>query len=318
MSKNLFAKNEIWRAIFSSNTMEFRHLRYFVAVAEELHFGRAARRINIAASPLSQRIRELEKELGVPLFLRTSRKVTLTGEGRLFLEHARLALAQLDKAQEAISAAHRGKVGRIAIGAVTAATYALVPAVLREFNRLQPNVAIRFLEMSSAQQRSALLERRIDAGFIRGGAPDANLAVAPLAKERLCIVLPSDHPRARQENPSLSDFAGDGFIVFSRQLNPEIHDWILASCHDAGFSPTIAQEGSDAHTILALVAAGLGVAMVATAMQNCRCPGVVYRDLPPENAREFELSLMWRKRERSPVVEMLVKTAQAVALRARC
>jgi DNA-binding transcriptional LysR family regulator len=293
--------------------MELRHLRYFVAVAEELHFGRAARRLNIAASPLSQRIRECEKELGVPLFVRTSRKVTLTEEGRLFLEHVRPALAQLDKAHEAIHAAHRGRAGRIAIGAVPAATYSLVPAILREFNHLRPAVDIRFLEMSSTQQRAALLERRIDVGFTRQAAADPAMQATILAKERLCVALPADHPRAHQENLRLADLASDGFILFSRHLNPELHDWIIAACQDAGFSPRVAQEGNDAHTILALVAAGLGVAMVTASLQKLTRPEVVYRDLPLQDTREIELSLVWRRREHSPLVEIFVKTAQAVA-----
>ncbi len=293
--------------------MELRHLRYFVAVAEELHFGRAARRLNIAASPLSQRIRECEKELGVPLFVRTSRKVTLTEEGRLFLEHVRPALAQLEKAHEAIRAAHRGRAGRIAIAAVPAATYTLVPAILREFNRLRPAVDIRFQELSSTQQRAALLERRIDVGFTRQAAADPALQAATLAKERLCVALSADHPRAHQENLRLGDLATDGFILFSRHLNPEFHDWIIAACQDAGFSPRAAQEGNDVHTILALVAAGLGVAMVTAPLKRMAMPGVIFRDLASENTREIELSLVWRRRERSPLVEIFVKTAQAVA-----
>jgi DNA-binding transcriptional LysR family regulator len=293
--------------------MELRHLRYFVAVAEELHFGRAARRLNIAASPLSQRIRECEEELGVPLFVRTSRKVALTEEGRLFLEHVRPALAQLEKAHEAIHAAHRGRAGRIAIAAVPAATYTLVPAILREFNRLRPAVDIRFLEMSSSQQRPALLERRIDVGFTRQAVADPALQAATLAKERLCLALPADHPRAHQENLRLGDLTTDGFILFARHMNPELHDWIIAACQDAGFSPRVAQEGNDAHTILALVAAGLGVAMVPASLKKLARPEVVYRDLPPEDTREIELSLIWRRRERSPLVELFVKTASAVA-----
>ena len=296
--------------------MELRHLRYFVAVAEELHFGRAAHRLNMAASPLSQRIRDLEKELGVPLFVRTSRRVSLTAEGRLLLEHARQALAELDKGFESIRVAHRGLAGQIAIGAVAAANYTLIPAVLREFNRLKPDVAICFTELSSQQQKTALLERRIDVGFTRGFSASPILAVEPLTSERLCLALPADHPAAQKPGLTLADLAEANFILFSRSLNPELHDWIVAACREAGFTPRVSQEGNDAHTILALVAAGLGVAMVACELQNLKRPGVVYRELPPHQGREFELSLAWRKRERSPIVEAFVNTARAVAQKA--
>ena len=297
--------------------MELRHLRYFVAVAEELHFGRAAHRLNIAASPLSQRIRDLEKELGVALFVRTSRRVMLTEEGRLLLEHARQALAALDRGFEAIRVTHRGKSGLIAIGAVAAASYTLVPAVLREFNRAQPDAAIRFTELTSGQQKAALLDRRIDIGFTRGLSASPILAVEPLSSERLCLALPADHPAAHKPNLGLADLADANFIMFTRHMNPELHDWIFTACREAGFTPKVAQEGNDAHTILALVAAGLGVAMVAAELQNLKRPGVAYRELPAGQIREFELSLAWRKRDRSPLVESFVTAARAVAQKAR-
>ncbi len=142
--------------------MELRHLRYFVAVAEELHFGRAAKRLNLAQPPLSQQIRSLEAELGAPLFYRTSRKVELTDAGRLFLEHARLTLAQAQKAKEAVEAAGRGEAGRISIGVLVSAVYTLVPAILREFHSQRPRVEMRCKDMGLIEQTTALREGQLD------------------------------------------------------------------------------------------------------------------------------------------------------------
>jgi len=296
--------------------MELRHLKYFVAVAEELHFGRAARRLNLAQPPLSQQIRSLEEELGGRLFTRTSRKVELTESGRLFLEQARLILAQADKAGHAVRAAHRGEAGRITIGFVTSAVYTLVPTILREFNRGRPHVEIRCFEMNSNEQRVALQDRRIEVGFNRAPLADAMMHVEILARERFVLALPSDHPRARDRKLRLRQFAGDGFIQFSRDQGNVIYDGVIASCHRAGFSPRIAQESTGVQTTLALVAAGLGVAMVPASLQQLRRPGVTYRELPPVDSQELELALVWRKGETSAVIDTFVKIAREVARRA--
>src|SRR3954469_23480472 len=156
-------------------TMELRHLRYFVAVAEELHFGRAAARLNMAQPPLSQQIRMLEAELGAALFLRTSRTVRLTPEGRFFLEHAQTVLAHASKAVQVMQASGRGEAGRISIGFVASAVYAIVPSVLREFHRERPAVELRCFEMHPLRQVEALKQREIDVGFMRTVAPDETL-----------------------------------------------------------------------------------------------------------------------------------------------
>jgi DNA-binding transcriptional LysR family regulator len=291
--------------------MELRHLRYFVAVAEELHFGRAAKRLNLAQPPLSQQIRSLEGELGLSLFFRTSRKVELTESGRLLLEQARLVLMQAEKATQMMRAAHRGEAGRITIGFTTSAVYSIVPAILREFNRSRPGVEIRCMEMNSEQQKIALKERQIQVGFTRTPLGEDGLNSEILGKDRFVLALPADHPRVGQIKLRLCDFANEGFILFSRNQGTSIYDAIIASCQKAGFSPRIAQEGGGVQTILALVAAGLGVAMVPSSLRNLQRPGVVYRELPPSDTQEVNLALVWRKDDRSPVVESLVKIARA-------
>jgi DNA-binding transcriptional LysR family regulator len=293
--------------------MELRHLRYFVAVAEELHFGRAAIRLNLAQPPLSQQIRVLEGELGLTLFTRTSRKVQLTEPGRLFLGEARLVLAQAEKATRTVHAAHRGEAGRITIGFTVSAVYTLVPAILREFNRSRPNVELRCLEMNSEQQSLALEQHQIQVGFTRTPLAATDLHMQTLSRERFAIALPTDHPRVSQLKLRLRDFADEGFILFSRSQGAAIYDGIIASCRQVGFSPRIAQEGSGVHTILALVAAGLGVALVPASLQHMKRPGVVYRELPPADTKETELSLVWRKDDRSPVTDAFVAIARETA-----
>jgi DNA-binding transcriptional LysR family regulator len=293
--------------------MELRHLRYFVAVAEELHFGRAARRLNLAQPPLSQQIRSLESELGLALFHRTSRKVELTEAGNLLLAQARLVLMQAETATQTMRAAHRGEAGRLTIGFTTSAVYSLVPAILREFNRSRPHVEIRCLEMNPEQQLSALQERQIQVSFTRTPLGDAGLQTELLDREGFVMALPVDHPRAGQVRLRLRDFSGEGFILFSRHQGSAIYDAIIASCQKAGFSPRIAQEGGGVQTILALVAAGLGVAMVPASLRHLQRPGVVYRELPASDTQEVGLMLVWRKDDRSPVVESLVKIAREVA-----
>ena len=293
--------------------MELRHLRYFVAVAEELHFGKAARRLNLAQPPLSQQIRALESELGLPLFVRSSRKVALTEAGHLFLQQSRLVLAQAEQAQHTMRAMHRGEAGRLTIGFVSSAVYSLVPAILHEFNRRRPNVEIRCLEMTSTQQQVAFHERQIQIGFTRNPADGPHLQRETLTKEAFVLALPTSHPRAAQTRLRLKDFANEGFILFSRLHGSAIYDGIIASCQRAGFSPRISQEGGGVQTILALVAAGLGVAMVPASLQNLRRPGVVYRTLPRADTQEVELALIWREDDCTPVIEAFLQIARETA-----
>jgi DNA-binding transcriptional LysR family regulator len=296
--------------------MELRHLRYFVAVAEELHFGRAAHRLNLAQPPLSQQIKALEVELGLPLFVRTSRKVALTEAGHLFLPQARLVLAGAEHALDMMRVMHRGEVGRLTIGFVSSAVYSLVPAILHEFNRRRPNVEIRCVEMTSKQQEAAFDERQIQIGFTRNLAHGPHLQRETLTTEGFVMALPTKHARAKQVRLHLRDFADEGFILFSRTDGSAIYDGIIASCQRAGFSPRVNQEGGGVQTILALVAAGLGVAMVPASLQNLQRPGVIYRALPRAETQEVELALLWRQDDRSPVIEAFLEIAREMARRA--
>lgn len=292
--------------------MELRHLRYFVAVAEELHFGRAAQRLNMAQPPLSQQIRSLETELGVQLFLRTSRTVSLTPEGRFFLEHAQTVIAHAHRAFESMQAAGRGEAGRLSIGFVTSSVYALVPSALREFHRRLPAVEIRCFEMLPQRQIEALKRREIDVGFSRSAPTDEVLAVETLSREPLVLAMPSEHPLAKERKLRLRALAAEPFILFPRSAGPAFYDAIMSTCRRAGFAPRLGQEPGEWQTVLALVAAGLGVALVPDSLKNWQRPGVVYRELLGQTA-EVELNLLWRKQGATPVIEKFLHVAREVA-----
>jgi len=294
--------------------MELRHLRYFVAVAEELHFGRAARRLNLAQPPLSQQILSLEEELEVKLFIRTSRRVDLTMEGRLFLDHARRVLAQAREAVETVKSAGRGDRGNLAIGYVTSAVYMLVPAILKEFHHERPAVELRCFEMNAARQIHALKQREIDVGVLRTSIIDPTLALVKLLREPLVLALPTGHPLAKRQRLRLRAFAQEAFVVVPQIHSPAFFNAVIESCRRSGFAPHITQEATEGHTILALVAAGLGVALVPATLKAWTRPGVVFRDLPGQTA-EVDLLLASRRDDPSVLVSRFIKIARAVVAR---
>jgi DNA-binding transcriptional LysR family regulator len=287
-------------------------MRYFVAVAEELHFGRAARRLNLAQPPLSQQIRKLEEELGAPLFTRTSRKVELTPHGKLFYQEACSILEQTSRAQEKVKASQLGEFGSLSIGFVTSAIYSVMTPTVREFHSLFPKVEIHCRELTSAEQVEALHKGVISIGFLRTPVFDERIHAHVLLRESLVLVLPEDHPAARKSKLSLSDFAEEPFILFPRRQGPSAYDQIIAACQQAGFSPVITQEGNEMQTLLGLVAAGLGVSLVPSSLQNLRRPAVVYKKLRAFTP-QIEISLATRKDESMPVMTSFIDVALRVA-----
>lgn len=292
--------------------MELRHLRYFVAVAEELHFGRAARRLNIAQPPLSQQIRDLEEELGSDLFLRTSRRVELTAHGRLFFKEAQAILGHASRARKMIEASQRGEFGSITIGFVTSAIYSVLTPVLREFHSRFPQVEIRCHEMATPEQIHALGIGKIHVGFLRTPISDNTLQTHLLLRESLMLALPEHHPAAGLKKIRLQDFASEPFILFPRQQGPSAYDQIIATCQSAGFTPNLSQEGNEMQSMLGLVAAGLGISLVPSSLKNLQRPGVVYKTLDTATP-EIELSLGIRKGENSPVEQSFIEVALRVA-----
>src|SRR6266536_81806 len=237
--------------------MELRHLRYFLAVADELHFGRAAVRLHIAQPPLSRQVRQLEDELGFDLFVRTPRRVRLTDAGRAFRDEARSILARVAEAAAAARRVAQGEAGALAVGFVASATYALLPRLYRRFRERHPDIALALTEMSTAEQVEALRAGQIQVGLARPPVGDDTLAVEPLADEPLVAALPARHRLAASGPVALRALAREPFVLFPRQPRPGWIDVVQAACAAAGFRPAVAQEALELSTAVTLVAAGI-------------------------------------------------------------
>jgi DNA-binding transcriptional LysR family regulator len=295
--------------------MELRHLRYFVAVAEELHFGRAAERLRIAQPPLSRQIRDLERELGAPLFERGSRGVELTPAGSAFLPEARLTIAQAERAQRTAQRAARGETGRLRVGFVDAAMHSeILPEVLAFFRMHLPSIGLSLLEMDTLQQADALREGRIDLGIVLSPPPDAErwLRVESVYADPLIAVLPRGHRLASRSRLSLGELSEEAFVFLPRAVAPPLYDEIIARCRAARFSPHIVQEAMAWHTIITLVSASVGVAFTPRSLRALRQPGVVFR--PVRDLRvDMELSAIWQSGVRLPVRERFLTALKTVA-----
>ena len=289
--------------------MELRHLRYFIAVAEELHFGRAAERLCIAQPPLSQQIQQLEREIGFSLFNRTQRRVELTAAGSLFLDEARGALAGLDKAAAAGRRMARGEVGWLGIGFVGTATYEALPVVLAAYRERYPDVELVLRELVSARQSEALRDKRIHVGLSRPALSDDGLISEPLIREPLLAAVPLGHALTGRSEIALAELANEPFILFPRHPKPGYADFVHRVCGTAGFSPNVVQESTEIHTAIGLVAAGLGVTLVPASVRTARREGVEFVHLgvdPPMS----ELCLSYRREDTTPVLQAFLAVAR--------
>ena len=290
--------------------MELRHLRYFTAVADELHFGRAAERLHIAQSPLSQQIRRLESEFGVQLFERNRRSVRLTDAGRLLQEQAGPLLAQAARLEQTMRDAAAGEAGTLTVGFVGSATYGTLPTIVRAFRQGHPQVEVRLEEMTTSPQVEALEAGRIDVGFVRPPVRSELVEVIPLVEERLMVALPDSHPLARRRVVPVSALAGEPFVNFPRLVGSGLYDDIMAVCAAAGFSPTVVQEANEMQTIVSLVSAGIGVALVPESMQAFSRPHLALRPLSGSSVI-LRLALAHLKGSSSPLVHQFVAAATA-------
>jgi DNA-binding transcriptional LysR family regulator len=287
--------------------MELRHLRYFVAVAEELHFGRAAGRLLVAQPSLSRQVRDLERELGVPLLSRAHRRVALTAAGEAFLEEARLTLARAAEAAEAARRAHRGEIGQLRVGFVQSATFHALPRLLRGFRTAYPDVDLAVRAMTTVEQVAAIRDQRIHVGLLRPPIDDRGITLSVISRDQLVVALPGGHPLAASERVSLAALADEPFILYARSEGPGVRDAIVAACLAAGFRPRVAQEAWDTPTIVALVGAGLGVSLLISPAPPSD-GAVAYRP-PAEDLPPWELALAWRRDHHSPVLDRFLETA---------
>ena len=291
--------------------MELRHLRYFVAVAEELHFTRAAERLGIKQPPLSLQIRRLERELGTSLFHRLTRGVELTETGALLLDEARGILDHVERIKAGVQSRARGETGCIHLGFADATCFQpLVPGIIRAYRERYPGVLVSPEGRNTPLLVAGLRTREIDVAFVRPPLSDGEgLAVEPLVEELMVIVLPESHPRAGDRSMPLAVLAEETLILFPRAIGPGLHDAIIASCQRAGFSPKLGQEAPHISTTVHMVAAGLGVSIVPQSIVQIRLPGVAYIRIEGEAPRA-PISLAYRRDDRSTAVRNFVASAR--------
>ncbi|MDN5895043.1 MAG: LysR substrate-binding domain-containing protein [Nocardioides sp.] len=282
--------------------MELRHLRYFVAVAEECHFGRAAERLHMAQPPLSQQIRQLEKELGVSLLHRTTRKVSLTLAGERYLERARAILAEVDRAGLEAARVDAGEVGRVSIGFIGSATYALLPTLARRLRETFPEIEFDFTgEMLTPRQVTALLDGSIDIALMRTPVQEEEIDVRVVRREPLVVALPENHPLAARESIRVAELKDEPFITYPSEHRSLLHDAVLSAAQRAGFQPRRAAQVGETSTMVVFVAAGLGVAVVPEPVAALQLPGVVFK--PLTGAGSVELAIGRHAGRRTSVVD---------------
>jgi DNA-binding transcriptional LysR family regulator len=290
--------------------VELRHLRSFVAVAEERHFGRAAARLHMAQPPLSQQIRRLEAELGVTLLHRTTRSVELAPAGEVLLVRAREILASVESAAEDTLRAARGEFGRIAVGFTGSATYALLPQVAAALRGALPGVVLDLRgEMLTPAQVQGLLAGTLDLGLLRPPVRERELAVEVVRREPLVAVLPEAHRLAAADAVPLEELAAEPFVVYPSHFRSVVHDAVEETCAAHGFLPRVALEVSETATLVSFVAAGLGVSLVPASVRHMTVHGAVYRPLARE-AATVELAVAWRLQDASPVLERALEVVR--------
>jgi len=288
--------------------MDLRRLHYFVAIADHGGFTRAAHALHMEQPPLSQQIKALERDLGFPLFTRSRHGATLTDNGTALLEHARTALEAEHRFRDLARGLARGEQGHLRVGLAGAvAMLPLVPRAIRRFRDAWPKITITMEESNTPALCEALQERRIDLAIVRPPMPDHTLPILPLLDEPTLIALPTGHPLARSKSVKLEALAKDPFILFDRALGPGFHDAILSACHTAGFTPHVGQQAPQIAATVALVAAGLGVSIVPSCLDQIHAEGVAFRKIDGP-APAATLAIATRRENLSPLTRRLIET----------
>jgi Transcriptional regulator len=299
--------------------MELRHLRYFVAVAEELNFTRAAEKLRLAQPSLTRQIHNLEEELGVRLLDRSRNQVSLTEEGKSFLVDARRLVTLSLESVKAVQRFSRGESGQLNLGYLFKFNFDLLPATLTTFYQTCPEIAVNLFDMSPAEQLRALEARKIDLGFV-GLRPPASLKnMAALtwecvARHNVVVVLPAHHPLAKRSKIKLSDLKSLFFVAMSEQTHPGSRDWLSGLCQGAGFTPRILQDVELESGLMTFVAEGLGVTLAREQIRNLPHPGVVFR--PLATAAKAEYWIAWHRENHSKALSQYIDvvTGQAAIL----
>ncbi len=297
--------------------MELRHLRYFLAVAEELNVRRAAQRLHVSQPPLSRQIHDLEDELETKLFDRSKQRLTLTPAGECFLREVRQILSHVQRAAQLAQAASRGEAGQLSVAILPPIGGLFLPPAIREFRRRFPVVDLTILDLVPQEQMTALMDRRIDLGFVPlpvvNLMPDIEFEI--VREVDLVAALPPGHRLARQRRLKLRSLAHEPFVLLNRSSAALLHDWVLNLCREAGFEAQIVKEANSPASILELVSAGFGVALLPSLFQ--RFPSdVVFRPLPATTPK-LHLALAWRRDNGSPLLKAFLEILRQRFAKAR-
>ena len=291
--------------------MDLRHLRYFIAVTEELHFTRAARRLHIAQPPMSRQIRELEQELGVTLFNRTRRQVELTDAGQVFLVKARQVLRAAESAVLETQRAERGETGKLAVGFFEQTAYTMLPPILRAFNQRFPEVDVQLRWFPVIDQVEALEQGEVDIAFVRPVVDLSAVSKRLLLTEAFVVAVPASHPFAARDTVAIEECANERIINYAQHLAPAYHAAIMRACALAGFVPVRPLDVGQVYTALGLVSAGVGIALAPASVQRVRFDGLLYK---PLRGRPLEsvTYLAWLQPAPTVLLKAFVETAMLV------
>jgi DNA-binding transcriptional LysR family regulator len=286
--------------------MEIRQLRGFLAVADCLHFRRAAQLLHVSQPALSQQIKSIEEEIGVQLLMRNRRETSLTFAGAIFRDDVRKLLARAERGAEHAQQTAKGTIGLVRVGFIsTAAAAHIMPPLISRFRKAHPEIELSLQNLLTSDQVTMLNDGSLDVGFFRLPiTAQDQLQTIPIYKEALVLLLPESDPLARKRSLQLSDLKYSSFVVYSRSHAPGYHDFILRILNDAGFSPIISQEAGEMYTLVSLVSAGLGVALAPISTRNYRLPGIVARRVP--GLPFAEVALGYRDETLTPACRLFV------------
>lgn len=294
--------------------MELRHIKYFVTIAEELHFGRAASRLNISQPPLSQQIQNLEFELGTKLFFRTKREVSLTKSGELLLGESYRLLEQARRIKLIAKRAEAGEIGEIRIGIITSACFEVLPTILGILRQKHPKVGLNIKEFDTADALPALIDGILDFGLVRVDKVKSPLKGVPLKEDYLVLAIPDGHPLSSKSKINITEIKNETIIMFAREVSPLFYDSIMAALNRVEIIPELIHITNSIQTQTAFVGSGLGVALVPSTTKRQNLPGIVYKDLN-ESIPLTDISLIWNSQKTTNLTESIVNTIRSIEFR---
>ncbi len=288
--------------------MEFRQLNYFVAVAEELHFGRAAKKVGIAQPALSQQIQKLEEDLGGKLFVRTKRTVALTDAGKLFLNQAKIIITQADYAVDITRQAFSGVFGELVVGFVESTSWDILPHVIEIYRKKFPNVKISLKHLHTVNQIEALLSGTIHIGISGYPVNNPSLSHHTIRKESYWVAMPKEHYLANKQTVFISELKNENIVATNRDIGAFYYDSMIKMFMDAGFSPQICQTADEMQTILSLVSCGTGIALIHESAKHLRSD-LIYKELQGTNHHAYQPCFVWKKDNISPTLKCFLDIA---------